>query len=139
MNQQSGDADSVDEPHTDENRYIAQRREKLAQLRNQGQAFPNHFRRADFAGDLLEAYSGQSREQLEKAAIEVKLAGRMMFKRVMGKASFAQLQDMSARIQIFVQREALGEDLYDAFKHSDIGDIFGVNGELFLTKTGELT
>jgi lysyl-tRNA synthetase class 2 len=139
MNQQSGDADKVDEPHTDENRYIAQRREKLASLRAQGQAFPNHFKRTDFAGDLLDAYAHRSREQLQLEPIKVKVAGRMMFKRVMGKASFAQLQDMSAAIQIFIQRDALGESQYDAFKHSDIGDIFGVTGELFQTKTGELT
>ncbi|MEE8365717.1 MAG: lysine--tRNA ligase [Gammaproteobacteria bacterium] len=139
MNQQSGDADKVDEPQLDENRYIAQRREKLASLRAQGQAFPNHFRRTDFAGDLLDAHAHKSREQLQQEPIKVKVAGRMMFKRVMGKATFAQLQDMSAAIQIFVQRDALGENAYDAFKHSDIGDIFGVTGELFRTKTGELT
>ena len=139
MNQQSGDTEGVDQPDLDENRYIAQRREKLAQLRTQGQAYPNHFRRDDFSGDLIEAYASLSREQLAQKAIKVRLAGRMMFKRVMGKASFAQLQDMKATIQIFVQRDALGEELYDAFRHSDIGDIFGVTGELFKTKTGELT
>jgi len=139
MNQQSGDTESFDQPDLDENRYIAQRREKLAQLRTLGQAYPNHFRRDDFSGDLIEAYESLSREQLAQKAIKVRLAGRMMFKRVMGKASFAQLQDMKATIQIFVQRDAIGEQLYDAFRHSDIGDIFGVTGELFKTKTGELT
>ncbi len=139
MNQKSGDAERVDEPQLDENRYIAQRRDKLAQLRTQGQAFPNHFRRTDFAGNLLETYADMSREQLQQEPVKVSVAGRMMFKRVMGKASFAQLQDMSATIQIFVQRDVIGEGLYDAFKHSDIGDIFGVTGELFQTRTGELT
>ncbi len=139
MNQKSGDAERVDEPQLDENRYIAQRRDKLAQLRTQGQAFPNHFRRTDFAGNLLETYADMSREQLQQEPVKVSVAGRMMFKRVMGKASFAQLQDMSATIQIFVQRDVIGEGVYDAFKHSDIGDIFGVTGELFQTRTGELT
>jgi lysyl-tRNA synthetase class 2 len=123
----------------DENRYIAQRREKLAQLREQGQAYPNHFRRNDFAQSLHQDYAGLSRDQLEQKSIQVSLAGRMMFKRVMGRASFAQLQDMSATMQIFVQRDAIGESAYEAFKHSDIGDIYGVTGVLFQTKTGELT
>ena len=112
----------------DENRYIAQRREKLVQLRAQGQAYPNHFERGHLAAKLLEQYANLTREDLEAQSVEVSLAGRMMFKRVMGKASFAQLRDMSGTLQIFVQREAVGEDVYEAFKHSDIGDIYGVNG-----------
>lgn len=139
MNQVTGGDDGVDQSTEDENRYIAQRRDKLAQLREQGQAYPNHFRRNDFAQSLHDDYADLSREQLEQKSISVSLAGRMMFKRVMGKASFAQLQDMSATMQIFVQREAIGETGYEAFKHSDIGDIFGVTGVLFQTKTGELT
>jgi lysyl-tRNA synthetase class 2 len=123
----------------DENRYIAQRREKLVQLRAQGQAYPNHFEREHLAAKLLEHYENLTREDLEAQTVEVSLAGRMMFKRVMGKASFAQLRDMSGTLQIFVQREAVGEETYEAFKHSDIGDIYGVKGVLFLTKTGELT
>ena len=132
------DADSGEAPQ-DENRYIAQRREKLAELRTAGQAYPNRFERRDLAADLLDQHGGLSREDLESRAIEVQLAGRMMFKRVMGKASFAQLKDMSGTLQIFVQRDAVGTEVYEAFKHSDIGDIFGVNGVLFQTKTGELT
>jgi lysyl-tRNA synthetase class 2 len=139
MNEVTGGDDQDDQSPEDENRYIAQRREKLAQLREQGQAFPNHFRRCDFAGSLHQDYAALSREQLEKKSIDVSLAGRMMFKRVMGKASFAQLQDMSATMQIFVQRDAIGDAVYEAFKHSDIGDIYGVTGVLFQTKTGELT
>ncbi len=123
----------------DENRYIAQRRDKLAELRARGQAYPNRFRRDRLAADLQRDHGDASREDLDARTVEVRLAGRMMFKRVMGKASFAQLKDSSGSIQIFVQREALGEDAYEAFKHSDIGDIFGVSGTLFLTKTGELT
>lgn len=123
----------------DENQYIAQRRDKLKQLRKQGQAYPNHFKRQDFAGRLQQSFGALSREVLEQKAIPVQVAGRMMLKRVGGKASFANLQDMSGAIQIFVKLDAIGEAAYDAFKHSDIGDIYGVQGVLFRTKTGELT
>ena len=139
MNQHSDAEQSNPDPQQDENRYIAQRREKLAQLRAQGQAYPNQFSRVHFAAALMEQYAQFSREDLESQSVEVSLAGRMMFKRVMGKASFAQLRDMSGTMQIFVQRDAVGEDIYEAFKHSDIGDIYGVNGVLFQTRTGELT
>ena len=139
MNQHNDAEHDQEESQHDENRYIAQRRDKLAQLRAAGKAYPNQFARDHFAADLVEKYNGLSREELEAQAVEVSLAGRMMFKRIMGKASFAQLRDMSGTMQIFVQRDAIGEDDYDAFKHSDIGDIYGVKGLLFLTKTGELT
>ncbi|MDH3448471.1 MAG: lysine--tRNA ligase, partial [Gammaproteobacteria bacterium] len=95
MNQHSdAEHDSAD-TQQDENRYIAQRREKLAQLRAHGQAYPNQFERAHFAADLVQQCAGLSREELGARAIEVSLAGRMMFRRIMGKASFAQLRDMS--------------------------------------------
>ncbi|MCP4492551.1 MAG: lysine--tRNA ligase [Gammaproteobacteria bacterium] len=123
----------------DENKYIALRREKLAQLRERGQAYPNDFERSDFALNLHDQYGSLSRDELEQKAIEVALAGRMMFQRVMGKASFAQLKDMSGLMQVFLQRNAIGEDAYEAFKHSDIGDIYGVQGILFKTNTDELT
>ncbi|MDH3636360.1 MAG: lysine--tRNA ligase [Gammaproteobacteria bacterium] len=139
MNQHKDAEHSDDDSEQDENRYIAQRREKLAELRARGQAYPNHFEREHLAADLLQQYAQLTREELESQGIEVSLAGRMMFKRVMGKASFAQLRDMSGSMQIFVQRDVVGEEIYEAFKHSDIGDIYGVNGVLFLTKTGELT
>jgi lysyl-tRNA synthetase class 2 len=139
MSQHSDAEQANEDQQQDENRYIAQRREKLAQLRAEGQAYPNQFDREHFAAELSEKYAALSREDLEAQAIEVSLAGRMMFKRVMGKASFAQLRDMSGTMQIFVQRDAIGEQAYEAFKHSDIGDIYGVSGVLFQTKTGELT
>ncbi|MDH3386891.1 MAG: lysine--tRNA ligase [Gammaproteobacteria bacterium] len=139
MNQHSDAEHDHEDPQQDENRYIAQRREKLAQLRARGQAYPNQFERAHFAADLARQYAGLARDELEAQAIEVSLAGRMMFKRIMGKASFAQLRDMTGTMQIFVQRDAIGEDAYEAFKHSDIGDIYGVSGVLFQTRTGELT
>ena len=133
------DVTDDDIPVIDENKYIALRREKLAQLRERGQAYPNGFERKDLAQKLHDEYAELNREQLEEKAVEVSFAGRMMFQRVMGKASFAHLKDMSGTMQIFVQLNAIGEEAYDAFKQSDIGDIFGVKGILFKTKTDELT
>ena len=138
MNQTADDSQTNDSA-IDENQYVAQRREKLNQLRAQGLAYPNQFKRKDFAGQLQDSYGELTREDLEKKAVSVQLAGRMMLKRVGGKASFANLQDMSGRIQIFLKLDVIGEVAYEAFKHSDIGDIYGVNGVLFQTKTGELT
>jgi len=129
----------------DENKLIAQRREKLAALRkdastNGGTAFPNEFRRDALAADLLVHYQDKSKEELESLAIRVAVAGRMMAKRIMGKASFSQLQDMSGRIQLFVQRDSLAEGVYNnGFKKWDVGDIIGATGVLFKTKTGELS
>jgi lysyl-tRNA synthetase class 2 len=123
----------------DDNRYIEQRREKLGQLRQQGQAYPNHFRRQHLAGDLHARYNACSKQELEELALQVQLAGRMMLQRDKGKVVFADLQDMSGRIQIFVRRDALDEDEFEALKQGDIGDIFGVSGQLFKTNTGELS
>jgi lysyl-tRNA synthetase class 2 len=123
----------------DENTLIAQRRAKLDMLREAGIAFPNDFRRNAIAGELHAEYDEQENEQLEATPIRVKVAGRLMAKRVMGKASFAQLQDMSGRIQLFLQRDSLPEGVYQAFKGWDVGDIVGAEGVLFKTKTGELS
>ena len=124
----------------DENKLIAQRREKLSALREQGNAFPNDFRRDALAAELHAAYGELSAEELQEKQVRVKVAGRMMAKRIMGKASFAQVQDMSGRIQIFLQRDALPEGVYnDGFKKWDIGDIVGAEGVMFKTKTGELS
>ena len=125
-------------PH-DENQIIAERREKLAKLRAEGVAFPNDFRRENTAAKLDELYGEKSREDLEQLPVAVCVAGRMMLKRVMGKASFAALQDLSGRIQLYVSNDATGEAVHAAFKHWDIGDIVGARGTLFKTKTGELT
>src|SRR5690606_2402053 len=114
---------------------------KLAALRGQGIAFPNDFRRMDHAGDLQAEYADAERwtgKALEAEGRTVALAGRLMAKRVMGKAAFAQLQDVSGRIQVFLQRDALG-DAYQAFKGWDIGDIVAATGTLMRTKTGELS
>ncbi len=124
---------------TDENKLIAQRRDKLAALRERGQPFPNDFRRDSDAGDLQRDYAGHSNEQLEQAGIRVRVAGRMMAKRVMGKASFTHLQDMSGRIQLFLSRDDLPEGRYNAFKTWDVGDIVGAEGVLFRTQKGELS
>jgi lysyl-tRNA synthetase class 2 len=122
----------------DENHLIAERRAKLAKLRERGIAFPNDFRRNALAGDLLTAYGGKSAEALEAAAIRVSVAGRMRAKRVMGKASFLKLEDSSGAIQVFLQYSALGES-YDEFKSWDVGDVIGAEGVLFRTKTNELS
>jgi lysyl-tRNA synthetase, class II len=125
----------------DENFLIAERRAKLKALREQGQAFPNDFKRADHAGDLQADYADAeqwSAEALAGTGRQVRIAGRLLAKRVMGKASFAQVQDLSGRIQLYLTRDALGE-AYEAFKHFDIGDIVGVEGGLTRTRTGELS
>ena len=123
----------------DEHRLIAQRRDKLSALRAEGQAFPNDFRRNTVAGELLVEYESQDQDALSEAGRRVALAGRLMSKRVMGKASFAHLQDMSGRIQLFIQRDILPEGRYQAFKGWDLGDIIGAEGVLFRTRTGELS
>ncbi|MFP4683107.1 MAG: lysine--tRNA ligase [Ectothiorhodospira sp.] len=127
------------DPTQDENKLIAQRREKLQRLRETGPAFPNDFRRNVMAGELHAEYGERDAAFFENEPVRVAVAGRMMAKRVMGKASFVQLQDMSGRIQLFVQRDALPEGGYQAFKGWDVGDILGAEGTLFRTKTGELS
>jgi lysyl-tRNA synthetase class 2 len=123
----------------DEHALIAQRREKLKALRESGNAFPNDFRRDAIAGELHAEYDEKENDVLESSPVRVRVAGRLMAKRVMGKASFAQVQDMSGRIQLFLQRDALPEGVYQEFKGWDIGDIVGAEGALFKTKTGELS
>ena len=120
----------------EENKLIEERREKLKALRARGIAFPNDFRRKDFAFNLHKSFSEKSKEELENLKPAATVAGRMVLKRVMGKASFATLQDGSGRIQIYVSNEVRN---YEDFKHWDLGDLLGVSGFLFRTKTGELT
>jgi lysyl-tRNA synthetase class 2 len=124
----------------DEQEQITQRREKLSLLREQGNPFPNDFRRNVVAGELLAEYGDKSHDELEANPVRVSIAGRMMTRRVMGKASFAHLQDMSGQIQLYVTRDALPEGFYNTqFKKWDIGDIVGAEGVLFKTKTDELS
>ncbi|HEX7369499.1 MAG TPA: amino acid--tRNA ligase-related protein, partial [Rhodanobacteraceae bacterium] len=132
----------TNEPSTaqgaDENKLIAERREKLRALRGQGVAFPNDFRPDAFAGDLQRETDGVEAEALAAEARRVKVAGRLLGKRIMGKASFARMQDRTGAIQLFLQKDALGET-YDAFKGWDVGDIVAAEGTLMRTKTGELS
>jgi lysyl-tRNA synthetase class 2 len=123
----------------DENQIVAERRAKLRALRERGQAYPNDFHRDALAGALHEAHDGKTNEAMEAAPVAVAVAGRMMLKRVMGKASFATLQDTSGRIQLYITNDAVGADTHEAFKHWDLGDIVGAKGTLFKTRTGELS
>lgn len=126
-------------PAQDENRLIAERRAKLSKLREAGVAYPNDFVPDARAAALHDKYDGQEQEALAANPVAVKVAGRMMLKRVMGKASFATLQDSTGRIQIYLDRGTLGEDSYAAFKQWDIGDIIAVEGSVFKTNKGELS
>jgi len=126
-------------PPQDENQIIAERRGKLAALRAKGHAYPNDYRRDALAGDLHAKYGGETNEALEALGVAVKIAGRMMLKRVMGKACFATIQDMSGRIQLYVTVDGVGQEKLDDFKHWDLGDIVAATGTLFKTRTGELS
>src|SRR5438105_11752998 len=130
--------DPQDQP-IDANAILEERRQKLAALRETGNAFPNDFNRTNLATDLHAKYDALENDELQAAAIEVAVAGRMVLKRVMGKACFATLQDMSGRIQLYVTMDNVGVEALDAFKHWDLGDIIGATGALFKTKTGELS
>ena len=128
----------------DENQLIAERRDKLSAMRaRQAQggpvAFPNDFKPAHHADALHTAHGGKTAETLVEEKHTVRIAGRMVLKRVMGKASFATLQDSTGRMQVYVKGEEIGVDIYDDFKHWDLGDIVGAEGHVFKTKTGELS
>ena len=136
----SGGGDDGETPG-DENKLIAERRAKLAELRrgaHSGGAFPNDFRRDALAGELLTAYGERSGEWLEANPTRVHVGGRLMFKRVMGKASFVKIADRTGQIQLYLQQETLGP-VYEAFKGWDVGDILGASGLMFRTRTGELS
>lgn len=123
----------------DENEIIRLRREKLSAIREKGIAFPNDFRRQHLAEELHELYGEQSKEELEGADVTTSIAGRVVLKRLMGKASFLTVQDVSGRIQLYVTLNALGEDAYEEYKHWDIGDIIAADGSMMKTNKGELT
>ena len=132
----------IDENKPDVNKLVAERREKLRALRGQGVAFPNDFKIDAFAGDLQAEYADKdvhTAEAIDALARRVKMAGRIVLKRVQGKVSFVQIQDMSGRIQLFIHQGTVGEATYDAFKGWDSGDIVGAEGVLMRTKTGELS
>ena len=123
----------------DENKLIAERRSKLDVMREGGNAYPNDFRRTALAGQLHQNFDTHEGEALRGEHIRVAVSGRMMVKRVMGKASFIKLQDQSGQIQVRVERDRLPEGVYQRFKKWDVGDIVAAQGELFRTQTGELT
>jgi lysyl-tRNA synthetase, class II len=122
-----------------ENRLIAERRAKLQRLREAGNAYPNDFHRDALADEVLAAYDAHSAESLAAERVEVRVAGRLMVKRVMGATSFVKLQDRTGQIQLMLKRDRLGETLYAEFKKWDLGDIVAARGELMKTKTGELS
>jgi lysyl-tRNA synthetase class 2 len=126
-------------PPLDENQIIAERRAKLKALREKGGAFPNSFIRDRLAGVLQEEFEDRDRDSLDLNPVVVKVGGRMMLKRVMGKASFATIQDMSGSIQLYLTDSYPGKEQHEAFKHYDVGDIVGADGVLFKTQKGELT
>ena len=128
------------EMEQDEHRLISQRREKLSQLRQQTEiAFPNDFRRDAFHGDLLTRYAHADAQELTELNRQVNIAGRLMTKRIMGKASFASLRDMTGDMQLYIKRDNLAEGVYADFKQWDRGDIVAVTGTMFRTQKGELS
>ena len=127
-------------PQVELSEILAQRLSKLDAMREKGQAFPNDFRRENISDDLHQLYNEKSKEELEALAVEVSIAGRMMTRRIMGKASFATVQDMGGQIQVYVARDNLAEGFYNTeFKKWDLGDIIGAKGVLFKTQTNELS
>lgn len=121
------------------NDLIELRRAKLHTWREKETAFPTDFRRDAFAGDLLTQYAGKTEADFEANPVPVKVAGRIMLRRLMGKASFTHIQDMTGRIQLYIRQEDVTPEVYEAFKEWDLGDIVGAEGLLFVTKTGELS
>ena len=123
-----------------ENDLVAQRRQDLEELRKTGNAYTNKFKRDSLAADLFSQFQDSSKEELENESVKVAVAGRMMSRRVMGKASFAHIQDMSGKIQLYVKRDDLADGVYnDGFKKWDIGDIVGATGTIMKTNKGELS
>jgi lysyl-tRNA synthetase class 2 len=126
-----------DEPS--ENQIITARRQKLAELREQGNAFPNDFRRSATAAELIAKHDADTRESLAEVDIPASVSGRIMLRRGQGKAGFLTLQDVSGQIQAYVRQDQIGEQAYEGFKKWDIGDIVAITGKLMKTKTDELT
>ncbi len=126
------------EEQLDESEVYQVRKQKLVELREQGFNFPNQFHREHYAVDITRDYESSSKEELAEKKVKVSIAGRIVLRRVMGKASFFHLQDVSGRMQVYLKQNDVPE-IYEQFKHWDLGDIVGVRGELFITNTGELT
>ncbi|MFN5993586.1 MAG: OB-fold nucleic acid binding domain-containing protein, partial [Betaproteobacteria bacterium] len=131
-------------PQIDENHVILERRQKLAAIREKSekagvQAFPNDFRPEHNAAELIAGYGEKTKEELDATPSIVKVAGRMMLKRVMGKAAFATIQDATERIQLYISLQDVGEAAMENFKHYDLGDILGAEGRISKTNKGELS
>ena len=122
-----------------QNELLALRRAKLDDLRSKGNAFPNNFKRNALAADLHSSYDSFKASELEKEKVAVSVAGRIMLQRIMGKASFITLQDLSGQIQAYIKSDNVDEETYKEFKKWDLGDVVGIKGKLFKTKTNELT
>ena len=122
-----------------QNELLALRRAKLDDLRSKGNAFPNNFKRNALAADLHSSYDSFKASELEKKKVAVSVAGRIMLQRIMGKASFITLQDLSGQIQVYIKSDNVDEETYKEFKKWDLGDVVGIKGKLFKTKTNELT
>jgi lysyl-tRNA synthetase class 2 len=135
----TGNPTAISEERLDENKLIALRRQKLHELRQATSAYPTDFRRDTLAAELHAAYGDKETSELDAEARRCRIAGRMLAKRIMGKASFARLRDQSGDIQLFIQKSALPDGLYEDFKNWDLGDILGAEGTVFKTKTGELS
>ena len=123
----------------DLNKQFTERKEKLEELRKKGNAYPNDFKRKDLVRDIFDDHNSKEKEILEKENNKVIIAGRIMTRRLMGKASFMHIQDMSGRIQVYLKKSDLEEGAYEEFKNWDLGDIVGIEGIVFKTKTKELS
>ncbi|MFT5881328.1 MAG: lysyl-tRNA synthetase class 2 [Moritella sp.] len=133
-------SETIQNPEVDFQSEVEQRHHKLAELRAQGNAYPNTFRRDSISSDLLVRYDDKTADELNELNVTVKVAGRIMSRRIMGKASFVTLQDMGGKIQLYVSRDNLPQNVYnEQFKKWDLGDIVGAQGTVFKTKTGELS
>ena len=124
---------------TEENKLITERKKKLEEIKKNHKAYPNSFKKTDYANNLISNHSNSDKESLQKDAINVSVSGRLLTIRNMGNSSFANLHDESGDIQIYLQKKQVGEDSYKLFNNLDLGDIVGINGTLFKTKTNELT
>ncbi|MCF0252815.1 MAG: lysine--tRNA ligase [Duodenibacillus sp.] len=139
MSENTNDKDVQAQQPEDENHIFAERRAKLAALRAAGVAYPNDFVRKDLFGDLRERWGEATAEELEAAAPAVAVSGRLMLKRIMGKASFGTVHDFTGDMQYFVSAQEVGPEQYAFFKTLDLGDIVAAEGVLFRTKRGELS
>ena len=124
---------------TEENKLITERKKKLETIKLTDKAYPNTFRKKDYADKIIDEYKDVPKENLSEKNISVSIAGRLLTIRNMGNSSFANLHDESGNIQIYLQKKQSGEENYSLFNNLDLGDIVGIEGVLFMTKTGELT